>query len=231
MNFFNKILKIAYHLLAIFIFLLIWELAPRVGLTDPTFLPPFSVVVVAFFKLIIFGELLKDTLISLQRAFLGFALGLAIAIPLGLFIGWFKGFERFIDPLLQTFRQLSVLSLFPVFILLFGIGELSKVLLIFWGVVWTILLSTITGVKNVDPLLIKSARSMGASAFTVLFKVVLPGAFPPIFTGIRLSATNSILVLIAARRLGKSKVKGFPIIGWRGLAQLLQKLNWKPFGY
>jgi NitT/TauT family transport system permease protein len=188
MNFFKRILQIAYHLLAVFIFLLIWEIAPRVGLADPTFLPPFSVVVVALYKLIVSGVLLTDTLISLQRAFLGFVLGIAIAIPLGLFIGWYKAFDRFIDPLLQTFRQLSVLALFPVFILLFGIGELSKVLLIFWGVVWTILLSTIAGVKNVDPLLIKSARSIGASTFTVLFKVVLPGAFPPIFTGIRLSA-------------------------------------------
>ncbi len=208
-NLWEKAFKIAHGLSAIFLFLLIWEAAARFGAINPLFLPPFSKVAQAFWNLASTGVLFKHLLVSLQRAVLGFTAGLAISIPLGLLIGWYKGFERFIDPLLQTFRQTSALSLFPVFILLFGIGEVSKVAIIFWGVQWPILLNTISGVRSVEPLLIKSARSMGASSLTMFRKVIIPGAFPSIFTGIRLSATYSILILIAAEMIGSNAGLGF----------------------
>lgn len=160
-------------------------------------------------QLIISGSLFENVFVSLKRSAAGFALALLVAIPLGLVIGWFKKFERFIDPLLKIFRQTSALALFPVFILVFGIGETSKIAIIFWGVQWPILISTIEGVKNVDPILIKSARSMGASQFTIFRKVILPSAFPSIITGIRLSATSAILVLIAAEMMGASSGLGY----------------------
>lgn len=210
-NLIKKIGRKLYNLLAIFVFLLIWEVAPRIGLADPIFVPPFSKVVYAFFQLILSGEMLTDVLISLQRALLGFGIALIIAVPLGLIIGWFDRVEKFLDPLLQTFRQTSALALLPVFILIFGIGEVSKVAIIFWGVQWPILLNTISGVKTVDPILIKSARSMGASPITLFVKVILPGAFPSIFTGIRLSATSAILILIAAEMIGANSGLGFLI--------------------
>ncbi len=208
-GFLKKTYEMIYSLLAITIFLLFWEITARLGVINPTFLPPFSKVAVAFWNLTVSGTLVMHLFVSLQRAVLGFAAGLIISIPLGLLIGWYQGFERFIDPLLQTFRQTSALSLFPVFILLFGIGETSKVAIIFWGVQWPILLNTISGVKSVEPLLIKSARSMGASSLTLFRKVIIPGAFPSIFTGIRLSATYSILILIAAEMIGSNAGLGF----------------------
>lgn len=208
-NILDRLKKIAFGSLAIILFLVIWEITPRIGLADPVFLPPFSKVAVAFWKLLIKGILIKHLFVSLERSVAGFFLGVIISIPMGLLIGWFKGFERFLDPLLQTFRQTSALALFPVFILIFGIGEVSKVAIIFWGVQWPILISTISGVKNVDPLLIKSARSMGASTFTIFRKVIIPGAFPSIFTGLRLSATSAILILIAAEMIGSNAGLGF----------------------
>jgi len=208
-DFFSKIYKIIYRMLFVIIFLALWEIAPRVGWVDTVFLPPFSKVIEELFTMIISGEIFEHILISLQRAFLGFSLALVISIPLGSLIGWFKKLEFFADPLLQLFRQTSALALFPVFLLFFGIGELSKVAIIFWGVQWAILLSTISGVKNVDPLLIKSAISMGATRLTLFFKVILPAAFPTIFVGIRLSATTSILILIAAEMMGANKGLGF----------------------
>jgi NitT/TauT family transport system permease protein len=208
-NIINTLKKIGFESVAILIFLAIWEIAPRTGFADPTFLPPFSSVAIAFFKMIINGVLFKHIAISLGRSVSGFFLGIVLSVPLGLFIGWFKGFERFLDPLLQTFRQTSALALFPVFILIFGIGEVSKVAIIFWGVQWPILLNTISGVKNVDPLLIKSARSMGASTVTIFRKVIIPGAFPSIFTGLRLSATYAIMILIAAEMIGSNAGLGF----------------------
>jgi NitT/TauT family transport system permease protein len=206
---FKYLYKGIFRLLAIFIFLAVWEIAPRLGLVDTSFLPPFSKVALAFWKLLITGELIKHVGISLYRAILGFSLGMLFAIPLGLIIGWFKVFERFIDPLMQTFRQTSTLALLPVFVILFGIGETSKVAVIFWGVQWAVLLSTIGGVKSIDPLFIKSARSMGTPPLTLFLRVILPAALPSIFTGVRLSATHAILILIAAEMLGANKGLGF----------------------
>ncbi len=205
----KEISKLVYNLLAIVLFLFVWEITARSGAFNPTFLPPFSKVAQAFWSLAMTGILFHHLIVSLERALFGFAAGLVIAVPLGLLIGWNREFERFIDPLLQTFRQTSALSLFPVFILLFGIGEASKVAIIFWGVQWPILLSTVAGVRSVEPLLIKSARSMGASSITLFYKVIIPGAFPSIFTGIRLSATYSILILIAAEMIGSNAGLGF----------------------
>ncbi len=209
LNWIKYLFKGIYRILSVLIFLSIWEIAPRLGIVDTIFLPPFSKVAIAFWNLLITGELFGHIGISLYRSLLGFGLGLSVAIPLGLVIGWFKGFERFIDPLVQTFRQTSTLALFPVFILLFGIGETSKVAVIFWGVQWAVLLNTISGVKSIDPLLIKSARSMGISSLSLFIKVILPASLPSIFTGVRLSATHSILILIAAEMLGANAGLGY----------------------
>ena len=204
-----KLFTLGYRLAAIVSFLLVWEIAPRIGLADPVFLPPFTKVLAAFWDLLRSGELITHIAQSVRRSVLGFSLGLLVSVPLGLLIGWFPRFEEFIDPLLQTFRQTSTLALFPVFILFFGIGEISKVAIIFWGVQWAILLNTIAGVKNVDPLLIKAARSMGTSSLEIFIKVIIPAAIPSIFTGVRLSATTSILILIAAEMMGANSGLGF----------------------
>lgn len=204
----NAILRIA----AILMFLVIWELIPRTGLLDRAFLPPFSEVGATFIKLLLSGELIKHTTVSLERAAMGYGLALLFAVPLGLMMGWFKWFEKIVDPLIQTLRNVPSLALLPIFILFLGIGQESKVAIIFWGSQWAILLNTISGVKNVEPILIKSAKSMGAS-HTILFrKVVLPAAIPSIFTGMRLSATHAIVLLIAAEMIGASSGLGYLIL-------------------
>lgn len=196
-------------LLAIIIFLLIWEIAPRIGIIDPVFVPPPSVAFLALWKLLLSGDLLKHTSISLQRAFAGYAVAALLAIPMGFFVGWFKTFERYIDPLLQTLRQLPILALFPVFILLFGIGEVSKTAMVALACFWSIFLNTVSGVISVDPLLIKSARSMGISHSDMFWKVVLPATIPSLFTGLRYAGSVALLILVAAEMIGANAGLGF----------------------
>jgi len=200
--------------LALLAFLLIWELLPAGGIISKAFLAPPSEVMATLIKLLISGELWEHTSISLQRAFLGFGLAAVIMIPAGFLMGWYREFEEISDGLLQALRQTSSLSLFPVFILFLGIGEVSKIAVIFWGAQWPILLNTINGVKSVDPLLIKSARSMGSSAVSLFGKVILPSSLPSIITGMRLSATHSIIVLVAAEMIGAKSGLGYSIINW-----------------
>lgn len=205
----EKIKKLFKSSIAIFVFLILWEILPRVGIVNRVFLPPASDVFIYTINSLYSGDLLKHITISLTRSFAGFALSIAIALPLGFALGWFKGFESYIDPLIQTFRQTSAFALFPLFILILGIGEISKIAIIFYGTQWPILLNTISGVKNVDPLLIKSARSMGISRIDLFRKVVLPAALPTILTGIRLGAAFSILIIIAAEMMGASSGLGY----------------------
>jgi len=207
----KKIGSKLYGCLSVLLFLLLWQIVASLGIVSQVFLPSFTTVFKELIRLLWTGELLGHISISLFRSLTGFFLGLAFAIPLGLLIGWFKKFERFIDPLIQTFRNLSVLSILPVFVLLFGIGEVSKIAVIFWGVLWAVIINTIAGVKNVDPLIIKGAKSMGISNKDLFLKVIFPGALPSIFTGIRISATTSILVLIGAEMLGASKGLGYAL--------------------
>lgn len=199
-------------LLAIVIFLLIWEISPRIGLADPNFVPPASVAFSTLADLFSSGLLLKHTSISLQRAFAGFAIAAVTAIPMGFLIGWFKTFEKYMDPLLQTMRQLPILALFPVFILLFGIGEVSKTAMIALACFWSIFMNTVNGVLNVDPLLIKSARAIGASHTDMFKKVILPASIPSIFTGLRYAGSISLLVLVAAEMVGASSGLGYFVL-------------------
>lgn len=209
---FGHIRNVISRIIAVLVFLAIWELVPNIGLLDRAFLPPFSEVAVTFVNLLLSGELIKHTTVSLERAAMGYGLAVLFAVPLGLMMGWFKSFEKIVDPLIQTLRNVPSLALLPIFILFLGIGQESKVAIIFWGSQWAILLNTINGVKNVEPILIKSARSMGASHGMLFRKVVLPAAVPSIFTGMRLSATHSILILIAAEMIGASSGLGFLIL-------------------
>jgi len=201
--------------IAIFIVVVVWEVLPRIGLVDTFLLPPFSVVIKSLVQLVLSGEIAKHLAISFQRSFIGFVVGVGIAIPLGILVGWCSKFEEIIDPLLQACRNSSVLALYPVFLLFFGLNEVSKTAIIIWGTVWPTLINAIAGVKDTDQSLIKAARSMGISNFGLLHKVIVPALLPYLLTGVRLSATNSILLLVAAEMIGANAGLGYIIFAFQ----------------
>lgn len=192
-------------------FLAVWEAAPRLGLVDEVFLPPFSTVVSAGLELIRNGQLWEHVSTSLTRSLIGFAIALVTAIPVGVAIAWYRPVAEFLNPVLELFRNTAALALLPVFILILGIGETSKIALVVYAGFFPILLNTISGVRTVDPLLVKSAVSLGFSPLRLFQKVILPAAVPSIFTGIRMAASGSILVLIAAEMFGARAGLGYLI--------------------
>ncbi|HVZ37216.1 MAG TPA: ABC transporter permease [Polyangiaceae bacterium] len=198
--------------IAIVAFLAVWEIAPRLGLVEPAFLPPLSTVLASGWDLVKSGQLGNHVRASLSRSLLGFVLAIVHAVPLGLAIGWYRRFAEVVNPLFEALRNTAALALLPVFILVLGIGESSKIALVVYSCSWPILLNTITGVRNVDPLLIKSARTMGLSPFQLFRKVILPAAVPTIFVGIRLAGAYSLLVLVAAEMIGAKAGLGYLII-------------------
>jgi NitT/TauT family transport system permease protein len=199
-----------YLLLALF--LAVWEAAPRLGLVDVTFLPPFSEVISAGWQLARSGELYDDASASLLRALSGFLIAVALMVPLGLLTGWYARLGDLLNQIIEIARNTAPLALLPVFILLLGIGELSKVTMVVYSCAWPLLLNTIAGVRQVDPLLIKSARTMGATPSQLFRKVILPASLPTIFVGIRLASASAMLVLVASEMVGAKSGLGFLII-------------------
>ncbi|WP_103171840.1 ABC transporter permease [Paracoccus sp. SY] len=193
-------------------FLLLWQVSSTRGWVNPAVFPPLDTIMAALWKGLASGALLDDIAISLQRSGLAFGAAVVIGIPLGLFMGQIAAVERALEPILQLFRQTSALALYPVFILLLGLGEASKVFVIFWATLFPILLATIGGVKQVDRRLVEMARTFGASRLTVFRRVVLPASVPAIFVGLRLSATTALLLLIAAEMIGANKGVGFQVM-------------------
>lgn len=223
----------------IIIALLLWEAAPRLGWVDVTYVAPPSEVFQSLAALLLSGDLMTHTLSSLKRVLAGLVLAIVLGIGLGIFIGLFKKIEYALDYLFQTFRQMSAFALFPIFILFFGIGEVSKTVIVFWASLWPVLLNTISSVKGVDQLFIDSAKSMGASRGYIFLKVILPASAPGIFTGIRLGGSYAIMALVAAEMIGAQSGLGFLVLYSQetfkiedmyaaiiGLALLGLALNW-----
>ncbi|MDH2383651.1 ABC transporter permease [Bradyrhizobium sp. CER78] len=192
--------------------LALWEAAPRLGLIDPVFLPPFSEVISAGWQLAQTGELYDDVSASLLRALSGFLVSVVVIVPLGLAVGWYARLGDLLNQFIEICRNTAPLALLPVFILLLGIGELSKITMVIYSCAWPLLLNTIAAVKQVDPLLIKSARTMGATPQQLFRKVILPAALPTIFVGIRLASASAMLVLVASEMVGAKAGLGYLII-------------------
>lgn len=204
--------SLALRLAGLILFLMLWELAPRLGWVEPTYLSPPSEVFQTLIEMGASGELAEHFLWSLQRVLIGLLLSTIIGVTLGLVIGFFPVAEAALDLLFQFFRQMSAFALFPVFILLFGLGELSKDLIIFWASLWPVLLNTIGGVRNTDKLLIQSVQTMGASKSFIFRKVILSAAAPDIFTGIRLGASYCVMAVVAAEMIGATAGLGYLVM-------------------
>jgi NitT/TauT family transport system permease protein len=200
--------------LAVVLFLALWEFGPLLLASPSTrvFLPPLHEVLAAGAKLLESGQLQNHLQASLTRSVSGFSIAVVSAVVLGLLIAWYGWLSSFLNPLLELFRNTATLALLPVFTLLLGIGEESKITIVAYAAFFPVLLNTIAGVRTVDPLLIRAAKSLGLNSFRLFQKVILPSAVPTIFTGIRMAGTSSILVLIAAEMVGAKAGLGYLIV-------------------
>ncbi len=210
----NLAARTAWKSLAVVLFLALWEFGPQYLASPATrvFLPPLHEVLAAGARLWDNGQLQSHLQASLTRSVAGFGIAVVLAVALGLLIAWYGWLNSFLNPLLELFRNTATLALLPVFTLLLGIGEESKITIVAYAAFFPVLLNTIAGVRTVDPLLVRAAKSLGLNSFRLFQKVILPSAVPTIFTGIRMAGTSSILVLIAAEMVGAKAGLGYLIV-------------------
>lgn len=191
--------------------MLVWEIVPQTGIVNPYFLPPLHEVLGSLATMAGNGELASNVGASLARSMTGFVLAIVLAIPTGAAIAWYSPVREFLTPVLEIFRNTAALAVLPVFTLILGIGETSKIAIVLYACFFPILLSTVSGVATVDPQLLRSARVLGLSPVQTFRKVIFPAALPTIFTGIRISGAAAILVLIAAEMIGATAGLGYLI--------------------
>jgi ABC-type nitrate/sulfonate/bicarbonate transport system permease component len=135
-----------------------------------------------------------------------------VGVGLGLLIAWSRIVEDFFDPLIELIRPLSTFALIPIFFLWFGIGNASKIMIIFKSCFFPIVLNTIAGIKGVDKKLIMAARSLGADGRQMWTRVLLPSAMPMIITGMRISTAIAMMALVGVEMLSSDSGLGFLVI-------------------
>jgi ABC-type nitrate/sulfonate/bicarbonate transport system permease component len=194
--------RIAGALLALyplFLSVLLWEAAARLGFVAPLFLPAFSVVVVQAAQLLAAGELFEPLLTSLFRAAGGFALALAVGVTLGLLMGRVKFVHWLLDPLVALGFPAPKIAFIPIFILWFGIDDWSKILLVAFTTIFPFIVAAYAGVRTVPVNQIWAARAMGeTSEWGLLLRIILPAALPSLMSGVRVGVPVALLTTFTA---------------------------------
>lgn len=191
----------ASGVLALLGILVVWDLSARLKLIDLLSWPPFFDIFWRWLQLIATGDLFVQLMPSLERVFYGYAAAVFVAVGLGLMIGYSKWIYNLFEPTLEALRPISVIAMIPVIILFLGLGDTMKIFIIAYACFFPILLNTVSGVRDVDPVLVNTARTFGLSQWQTLAHVIVPAATPYIFTGMRISVGFSLMAMVAAEML------------------------------
>ncbi len=205
-------------------FFALWQLFSMLNaafqLFNPVFLPSPTMVIEAALDLIRAGQLHQHIIQSAFRLLIGFSLGTVGGVFLGILIGRSRRLESVVVPLLDLIGPIPPFALLPMFIIWFGVGEMPKLLFIAYATFLPILASTVEGIKSVNPLLIRSALSLGCTEAQVFRRVILKSALPSIFVAMRVSLALSFSALVVAEMIGADAGLGYLIIDSRNFFRM-----------
>jgi len=202
----------------------LWEAAGRSGLVQPLFLPRFSAVLASGYEMVVSGEIFTHLFASLWRIGWGFFLGAGAGIVTGIVVGYFQLADDAVRPLVAATYPIPKIAILPLLILWLGIGEGSKIAVIMLGVFFPVVINVRAGVRNVDPLLIKAALSLGSGPLGIIRKVILPMTVPMIFAGLKLGIGIALLLVVTAEMIAADKGIGFLILSSADLMQTTRLL-------
>jgi sulfonate transport system permease protein len=213
----------AYLILPV-ILVTVWQLSVRWGYVKPILLPPPSDIARVFLEMLKTGELPEHLWVSLRRVLEGFAVAAAAGLTLGVAIGLSTKLDRMTDLVFQVTKPIPPISWIPMAILWFGIGEMSKIFIIFLGAFFPVLVNTVDGVRQTDKRYVELARVLEVSRKRLILQVILPGALPSIMTGIRVGLMVAWICVVAAELIAASSGVGFMIMNGRLSSQTDQVL-------
>lgn len=193
------------------VLLLLWELSARVGWIDARFFPAPSSIAEQAWKLSASGELWTNLWASLKRLFLGFLLGGIPALILGVLMGLYRPIRAAIDPLVSATYPIPKSAILPLILLIFGLDESSKIVMVALGVFYPVLINTMSGVRQIDRIYLDVGRNFHASRWQVFRTIALPGALPSIMAGIKLGIGMGLILIAIAEMIGAKSGLGYMI--------------------
>lgn len=202
-------------LAGICIALLAWEAAARSGAVDPLIFPSPTQAIAAASERLGVADVAGHAAWSMLRVTGGFALGTLAGVVIGIAAGWYRGFGLIARPLIELLRPIPPLAWIPLAIIWFGLGEPSKLFIIFLGAFFPVVTAAYHGVTNIDPGLIRAAQTFGLRGPELLWRVAIPASAPDLATGIRIGWGLSFGVLVAAELIAADRGLGHMIINER----------------
>jgi sulfonate transport system permease protein len=216
---FRKIKHLLQYVSLSVVILVVWQMASNLGYIKPLILPPPSQVAMTFWELLQSGAMARHVGISVLRVLEGFGIAALLGLGLGIAIGLSRTLDRMSDLIIQVVKPIPPIAWIPLAILWFGIGEESKVYIIFLGAFFPIIINTIDGIRQTDHKLVEVARILEVPRWKFVRQVVIPGAFPAIMTGLRVGLMVAWMCVVAAELIAASSGIGYLIMDARQLSQ------------
>jgi ABC-type nitrate/sulfonate/bicarbonate transport system permease component len=202
----------------VLVVLLLWEVASRARILNPQFFPPVTEILGTFVQLWLTNVFPPHLAATLWRMAAGYSIAVVLGVGLGLLMGRWQSVYELFEPLVEFLRPMPPVALIPVLILLVGIGDEMKVIVVVFASVFPILLNTIDGVRGVHPTLLDVARTFHFSAGDTLRRVILPAALPQIVAGLRISLAIALIVALVSEMVGATAGMGYLVLqAQRGL--------------
>jgi NitT/TauT family transport system permease protein len=189
----------------------LWELLADTHVIDTRFFPAPSSIAATFVKLLRTGDLETNTAVSLMRLFWGFVLGAVPALVLGLTMGLYRPIRVLIEPLVLGTYPIPKSAILPLILLIFGLGEPSKIVMVAIGVFYPVVINTMSGVLQIPAIYLDVGHNFGASRWAMFRTIALPGALPFIMTGVKLGAGMGLILIAIAEMIGAQSGLGYMI--------------------
>jgi NitT/TauT family transport system permease protein len=191
--------------------LVVWEIAARLHIIDTRFFPAPSSVIVMLIEMLRSGELVTNTLVSLRRLALGTLIGGVPALILGITMGLNRWVRAVVDPLVAATYPIPKSAILPLALLIFGLGEGSKIFMVAIGVFFPVVINATTGVLEINRIYLDVGRNYKASRWNTFWTIALPGALPVIMTGFKLGIGIGLVLIAIAEMIGAKSGLGFMI--------------------
>jgi NitT/TauT family transport system permease protein len=187
---------------------LLWYAVALSGFVNPALVPAPHDVAAKFWELLTTARLPRDILMSTLRVFVGVALGIALAVPVGFILGWYPAVRTFVDPLLNFFRALPPIALIPLVIVYFGIGEPAKIVILFYASFFAGVIVMYEGIAQISPLYVRVSRTLGATDGEIFRKVIVPLTVPHMLTALRVALGVAWATLVASELIAAQQGLG-----------------------
>jgi ABC-type nitrate/sulfonate/bicarbonate transport system permease component len=189
-----------------------WEWLSRTGRISTMFFPPPSSIIINLYQLVITGKLYRHLNATLGRLVLGLLWGCTPGMLIGLSMGWLPRLRTAIDPIVAALHPLPKIAIFPLILIIFGIGESSKVVAIAISAFFPMVINSMAGVRQINPIYFEVTKNFEANPWKIFTRVILPGSLPAVITGMRISTNTGLVITIAVELIASQK--GLGVLTW-----------------